>query len=302
MLVGTVMVFTGGVLGWGAKGHEAVGYIAMEFLAPNAQSFVESALADFDGSLGPASTWADSVKKKKGYTWTAPLHYVDAEDDPPRSCSLDFDRDCADGKCILTAIANFTAQVVDTSLSDKQRSEALKFLDHLIGDIGQPLHVEAIERGGNGITVKCGGHSTNLHSAWDTGIIEKYIDAEFDGSLMGWVNNLITRIQTGDYAATAESWIICEPGISLFKGADCSQEPMLQPDPSLECPIMWAEEANQYNCLHVFNFTSSRTDVCAGKYLTNAVPVIELQIAKQGYRLAAWLNALFDGAPPTDEL
>lgn len=30
-------------------------------------------------------------------------------------------------------------------------------------------------------------------------------------------------------------------------------------------------------------------------YYSGAVPIIESQIAKQGYRLAAWLNVLFDG-------
>ena len=33
-----------------------------------------------------------------------------------------------------------------------------------IGDLGQPLHVEATKVGGNEIKVKCNGKSTNLHS------------------------------------------------------------------------------------------------------------------------------------------
>ncbi|PSR83860.1 hypothetical protein PHLCEN_2v5569 [Hermanssonia centrifuga] len=39
----------------------------------------------------------------------------------------------------------------------------------------------------------------------------------------------------------------------------------------LECPLVWAKEANAYDC-------------------------IDLQLAKQGYRLAAWLNVIFDGS------
>ena len=66
----------------------------------------------------------------------------------------------------------------------------------------------------------------------------------------------------------------------------------------------------------VFNFTTGQ-DLCSGTYFDNAIPVvrltcapslapadrtanggaqIDLQLAKQGFRLAAWLNVLFDGA------
>ena len=45
----------------------------------------------------------------------------------------------------------------------------------------------------------------------------------------------------------------------------------------------------------VFTYTSSSQDLCAGTYYTHAVPAIDLQLAKQGYRLAAWLNVIFDG-------
>ena len=45
----------------------------------------------------------------------------------------------------------------------------------------------------------------------------------------------------------------------------------------------------------VFTYTSPTQDLCAGTYYTHAVPAIDLQLAKQGYRLAAWLNVIFDG-------
>lgn len=38
------------------------------------------------------------------------------------------------------------------------------FIDHFLGDIGQPLHVEAFEVGGNDIDAICGGKKTNLHA------------------------------------------------------------------------------------------------------------------------------------------
>lgn len=110
----------------------AVGYTAMQFLAPNALSFVQNSLgSSYSRSLGPAATWADTVRSQAAYSWSAPFHFVDAEDNPPTSCSVSETRDCGSGNCILTAIANYTTRVVQTSLSATQRQEALKFLGHL---------------------------------------------------------------------------------------------------------------------------------------------------------------------------
>lgn len=65
----------------------------------------------------------------------------------------------------------------------------------------------------------------------------------------------------------------------------------------------------------VFNFEPTvDPELCTGTYFTDAIPVVciacvifshginlgtaqvDLQIAKQGFRLAAWLNVLFDGS------
>ena len=84
--------------------------------------------------------------------------------------------------------------------------------------------------------------------------------------------------------------------------------------PELSCPLIWAKESNAYDCVSlsspsldrthdrehlvsqtdVFDFETGQ-DLCSGDYYTKAIPIIELQIAKQGYRLAAWLNVIFDG-------
>lgn len=104
--------------------------MAQEFLAPKALAFVKKSLGStYNENLGPAGPWADTVRHTKGYTWSAPFHFVDAKDSPlDGSCSVDETRDCGSGKCILSAIANYTTRVAETSLSATQRQEALKFL------------------------------------------------------------------------------------------------------------------------------------------------------------------------------
>ena|SRR6267154_438612 len=78
-LVGVTLALVGKVVAWGAVGHEAVGYIAMEFLAPKAAAFVKQTIpAKYNNSLGPAATWADSVKYLSGFHWSPPFHFIDA--------------------------------------------------------------------------------------------------------------------------------------------------------------------------------------------------------------------------------
>ncbi|KIJ56258.1 hypothetical protein M422DRAFT_63177 [Sphaerobolus stellatus SS14] len=280
------------VAGWGEVGHETIGFVAMQFLAPKALSFVQTTLAaNFSGSLGPAAPWADTVRSEAAFSWSAPFHFVDAEDSPLQGqCSVVETRDCASNNCVLTAIANYTARVVDKNLSKEQILEALLFLGQFIGDIGQPLHVEAIEVGGNDIKAICGGSSTNLHAAWDTGMLTTNVNANHGGTPQSYANDLVADIKTGKFASVKESWITCssvtQPVASTSKRATVTP---------LACPLIWAQEANAFDCTAVFNFTTGQ-DLCKGTYFTNAIPIIDLQLAKQGFRLAAWLNVLFDGA------
>ncbi|EPQ59993.1 nuclease Le1 [Gloeophyllum trabeum ATCC 11539] len=300
--------FVRGTSAWGALGHETVGYIAQEFLTSGALSFVKSSLGStYNQSLGSAATWADNVRYETAYKWSAPYHFVDAEDDPlDDSCSVSETRDCGDGGCILTAIANYTTRIQETSLSASQRQEALKFIDHFLGDIGQPLHVEAYEVGGNDIDAVCGGKSTNLHAAWDTGILTTNINGSYGGNLQTYIAALVARIKSGEYKSLTSDWLSCtsitEPvstkrSVATIEedikrlGAEKGKRASITP---LECPLVWAREANAYDCSVVFSYDSG-DDLCEGDYFDNAVPVIDLQLAKQGYRLAAWLNVIFDG-------
>ncbi|MDX1562296.1 MAG: S1/P1 nuclease, partial [Gammaproteobacteria bacterium] len=65
------------------------------------------------------------------------------------------------------------AELRDETLPFEQRADALKFLVHFVVDLHQPLHVGLAEdRGGNSISLRFEGESTNLHRFWDTHAIE----------------------------------------------------------------------------------------------------------------------------------
>ncbi|KAJ7031941.1 S1/P1 nuclease [Mycena alexandri] len=232
-----------------------------------ALSFVQTSLwADYNESLG---VWADTVRSE-----SALFHFVDPEDDPPTSCSVVLPNNLA-----VTAIANYTARLVQTSLSAMQRQEALKFLDHF-GDIMQPLHVEALELGGNDIDVTC--NRSNM------GMITRLLRDNYSNS-------------TGTFnSAAVSSWISCsstaapatiQDDISTLLASE--NELKFRAVIPLVCPLAWAVDSNKVDC---FSFQTGGTDLCTSGYYTGAVPIIEIQIAKGGYRLAAWLNVLIDGA------
>src|SRR5262245_27471944 len=75
-------------------------------------------------------------------------------------------------KCLFTAIDKEMA-VLTKSTNDKAKLAALKFLGHWIGDLHQPLHVSFEDDRGGGKILETGPCSVDLHSVWDTCIIEK---------------------------------------------------------------------------------------------------------------------------------
>ncbi|KAJ6624446.1 S1/P1 nuclease [Mycena sp. CBHHK59/15] len=247
---GILSTFLCGVYGWGATGHEAVGYIAMQFLSPKAPAFVQSSLgATYSETLG----WADTVRSEAAYSWSAPFHFVDAEDNPPTSCSVSKTRDCGSGNCILTAIANYTNRVVETSLAALQRPH-----------VTQPLHVEALEVGGNDIDATC----TNLHAV-NSGMINKLLPANYSDSVTTWANALAKRIKVRIFSESfellpflkqsSEDWnrsTIEDDISSLIEGGLESRAvtPLACPLAWVACPLAWAQDANKFDCSFVFNF------------------------------------------------
>jgi hypothetical protein len=54
-----------------------------------------------------------------------------------------------------------------------EKRTALRFVAPLVGDIHQPLHAGfAEDRGGNSVDVRFKGRKENLHSLWDTALVE----------------------------------------------------------------------------------------------------------------------------------
>ena len=78
----------------------------------------------------------------------------------------------------MDRIEYFKRALGDKNASRDDRIEALKFIVHFVGDIHQPFHAIGEAKGGNSMQItefgsgQCGRYPCNLHSAWDTGLIE----------------------------------------------------------------------------------------------------------------------------------
>lgn len=271
------------VSAWGNLGHETVGYIASNFVKPSTESWAQSILGDTSSDyLAKVATWADSYKYTSAGAFSSAFHYIDAEDNPPSSCNVDFDRDCGEEGCVVSAIANYTQRVQQSgTLSAEEVKDALQFLVHFLGDITQPLHDESYEVGGNDIDVTFDGDDTNLHHVWDTSMPEELGGGYALPDAQRWAANLTAEINNGSLASQAKSWL---------KGLDIS-------DPKASAMI-WARDANAYVCTVVMPdgaLPLESGDLYPG-YYDGAIDTVELQIAKGGYRLAAWLDALAAGS------
>ncbi|CAG8644991.1 4942_t:CDS:2, partial [Ambispora leptoticha] len=282
---------------WGNEGHITVGNIAQNILTPEVAGRVKQIFQDpsFNGKLGPASIWADEVKHKKGeyFGWSAPLHFLDTNDDPGKSCSVDKNKDCPDGNCIVGAIANYTEQLnCANGGSVKTRDVALRFLTHFFGDITQPLHVCGRELGGNKHKITFNGKTNNLHSIWDTEMVVKRI-GDFGNDVQKYADFLTNEIKTGSYEQNSTDWIACDSTKrrrSLFDNGSLQRRAEAE---STRCPFVWATDTNSINCGVVWDYVDANSDAdLSDEYYNQVHPIIDMQLAKGGYRLGVFLNNL----------
>ncbi|KAI8057078.1 phospholipase C/P1 nuclease domain-containing protein, partial [Syncephalis plumigaleata] len=201
---------------WGENGHSAVGILMQRLLNPTTLKNIQRLLdedTDVKGDFGRAATWADRIKSKgELYRWASPLHYVDI------ACGVYKEEDCPNGVCIISGIANYT-----------KRMEAIKFLIHFLGDIGQPLHATGEARGGNDFHCLWQGKKSNLHSVWDGKILDTTINGQFNA----YIDSIEKDIRTGKYANEKANWLNC---FNNANNVDLKA-----------CTIAWANESNKFN-------------------------------------------------------
>ncbi|UXI68886.1 S1/P1 nuclease [Tahibacter amnicola] len=154
---------------WGPVGHRTVAKLAEDQLSPAAKTQVVSLLApDNERTLVDIAVWADDLRDTDParFRTTSRQHYVNIRSD---TCRFDAGRDCAGGECVVIAIRRNTDILKDKRRSREERADALRFVVHFVGDVHQPLHASyRSDKGGNEEQVRVGRDTRNLHSVWDS--------------------------------------------------------------------------------------------------------------------------------------
>jgi hypothetical protein len=155
------------LISWGYVGHQTVALIAEKHLSPQAQQAVKALLGN--QSIGDIASWADEIRDDK----TFPEHFINAPLGLTRSQFENEVKTQPQDNVYKAILANESVLKSSTSsIDDKQK--ALKFIVHFVGDLHQPFHVSRKEdKGGNTIQVQFDGKGTNLHSLWDSRLIDK---------------------------------------------------------------------------------------------------------------------------------
>lgn len=153
-------------LAWGQKGHDSTAAIAERHLTPATRAAVDSI---FGGrSLVYWSNWLDNASHTPEYAYTKTWHYKNVDADKTYFTQPKH----PDGD-VISAIRYSIKVLTDSAQTPENRALCLKILTHLVGDMHQPMHMgHATDYGGNRIKVKYFGRDTNLHSVWDTNLLE----------------------------------------------------------------------------------------------------------------------------------
>lgn len=141
----------------------------------------------------------------------------------------------------------------------EKKVEALKFIVHFVGDMHQPMHISRAEdKGGNTIQLNYDGKGTNLHSLWDSGMLQH---------------------QGLSFEQIAEKF---KPSPKQIKQWQTSSQ------------IEWAWESYQISSRLYAEVDSMNTRSIDNSYYDKHIGVVNQRVEQAGTRLAAILNEIFN--------
>lgn len=271
--------------GWWETGHQVIARIAATQLTPAARmrlahilnvSDTPEALSD---ALAQASTWADETKAE---TRTGEWHYIDLTLQDSRS---DIPKRCPDANCAPARIPIFAAILASngTRISQWSNLDSLRYLIHFVGDIHQPLHaVSDADLGGNCERLDPPiDNARNIHALWDGGIINQMNPN--DRSLAADLEaHEIAAMSSPDRAEILEGnqddWVWESHLLAervVYRRLHIPTEPPIFPQSCQQAPLA------------IVDFHP----VIDSLYINDMKPIIRMQLAKAGLRLAKLLNA-----------
>ena len=255
-----ILTTTQNAFAWGQNGHRIVGQIAENHLTEETKTALIELLEG--ESLAQISTWADEMRSSPSEFWqkkSSRWHYINA---PSNSSEFSHDHSLKlnkdNVKNILEGLHFAIKTLKDENSSLEAKRFSLRFLVHLVGDSHQPFHAgRAEDRGGNRIKVTFFGQETNLHSLWDTKLIE---------------NENLSYSEFSQFIDSNNPEIIAEYLEST--------------------PEQWLTESHNL-AKKLYKLDS---DIIDFSYIYHNTPIIKTRLQQAGIRLAGLLNSLFDSS------
>lgn len=293
---------------WDEAGHKITAYIAWQRMTPEVREKVirilrsapeDSQLATFYMPYGSrsedarkreffmiAATWADIIKDKgfttrnKNYNHSN-WHYFDTlwtvKDD--KVVFLTATKDMGQ---MMEKLADFD-KVIRGTASDAEKAIAIAWLEHLIGDLHQPLHTTGRSRdegdqkgdqGGNlfSLTPKGSKDRLNLHSFWD-GVIKQNMPNTADACDIDYLDPIARAIMKSFPYASLQNRI-----------ASAKYD-------------AWEKESVDIATTEVYKGIK-RYEMPSDEYKKKALKIGQERMALGGYRLGDLFNEVFGTPPP----
>jgi hypothetical protein len=271
-------------MAWWDYGHESVATIGLHEASPTTRREIARLLAQgrlLETPTCPvrtielASYWPDCAKTlgdrfSYAYAW----HYQNVNICKP----FDTKAPCADGNCVSAQITRNKKLLADRTVPVRERLMALIFLVHLMGDLHQPLHAgDRGDRGGNDFKMDYGAlERTNIHAVWDGLLADRAISSPPGGALA-----ILAAVPPAERAAIRQGDVTSWGRESWQAARDFAYGAMLD-DPCGPIP--------------------RKRPVMSDAIVQTLIPVVRMQVAKGGIRLARFLDEALDPAfaPPPE--
>lgn len=201
--------------GWGQEGHRIIAKIAYDNLNRKAKKNVDAILGK-QGIIYYAN-WADELKSDNIYPQTIKdgWHFQDF----PAGLSDSIVADAlihypTEGGNLYRVLDSLELDMEAEQISRTNMIHTLRFIVHLSGDRYCPMHMAHMDdKGGNAVKMKWFGRDTNLHTVWDTKLIESqgYSYTEYAEMLQHEYKDIKRQIeQASDEQLLVDSYHVTE--------------------------------------------------------------------------------------------
>ena len=192
-------------LAWGTTGHRVIAQLAEENISKKTKKEIDRLLEGYP--MAYWANWADFIKSDTTGKWdhTHIWHYFNITGNLSHQAFMEEIKK-ANQENVYGQISVFQEILKNKNASDDEKRIALYFLIHLVGDLHQPMHIGRLDDlGGNLITVYWFNNPTNIHSIWDSALLnyENYSYTEYTAILNKLNKTEKTKLKSG----TLEDWL-----------------------------------------------------------------------------------------------